>query len=267
MRNFLKELNIVGIVHLWEEGEAIKHVIDNLLKWCNYICLVMDFPDIITDVIIREYKKKYPEIIQFEYFKYDIVRTAKNCRRREKLIREQVVEQKLAMVKRIHEEIKPVDILLTPDSDEIYTNYLPEMLEKFWKSDFTSICTKPIDVYGNFYLIHNKSMMSHWRAYKYQPEISFTPRRFQDHYYPYPAKEAWRGLNGGFIHLTSHKDFLNLKKRINHGDLLKVHPNAKFWKLDKPAYELTPEEYVDIIKNKKPDFIAEKDYDKIKNYA
>ncbi len=253
MRDFLKELNVVGCVHTWCEGEAVRFVIDNLLKWCNHIVIVQDFPDLLTDKIIRSYKEKYPDIIQFEYFRHDIIRTAKNCRRREKITRELIVEHKLAMVKKIHEEIKSVDILLCPDSDEIFTDYLPEMLEKFWESDYTSICTKSIDVQNTFYLIHNKGMMSHWRIYRYQPDIHFTPRRYQDHYYPFPAKNAWRGLNGGFIHLPQLNEFQELKKGMGHKMTLDVHPNTKFWKLDKPAYKLTPDEYKEVI-SRPPEF-------------
>jgi len=263
MREFLKDLNITACVGTWKEGEGVRYCLDNLLKWCDYIAIIQDDPDELTNRIITEYREKYPDVFRVEISKVPKLNKPENVGRRERVYRSELAEERLALVRKIHNEERPVDILLTPDSDEVFTDYLPEMLEIFWKSNWTSICAKPIEVYDTPYFIHNRGLMSHWRVYKYEPTIHFTPRRYQDHFWVYPARMAWRGMDGGFVHLSSIKEFYNAKRLICPKTVLDVHPNAKIWKLNKPAWELTPEEYISIIR-KPCDFLL-KDYEKNKD--
>lgn len=263
MRNFLNDLNITACVGTWKEGPAVKYCLDNLLKWCDYIAINQDDPDEVTRGIIDEYAKKYPDIIRTQISKVPKLNNPENVGRRERVYRSELAEERLALVRGVHEKERSINILLTPDSDEVFTNYLPTILEEFWKSEFTSICTKPIEVFDNPYLIHNRGLMSHWRVYKYEPSIHFTPRRYQDHFWVYPASKAWRGINGGFVHLSSLKEFSAAKRLICPKSISDVHPNAKIWRLNKPAWELTPDEYLEII-NKPCDFLL-KDYEENKN--
>lgn len=259
MRNFLKQLNIVGAVNTWEEGDILKHCLDNLLKWCDKIVVIMDRPDEATEELVRSYKKRYTGHFRIGYTDIDVLRNKDNTRRIEKVRRSDMVETKLALVRELHKE-KPIDILLSPDSDEIFTDALPKILEEFMTRPETSICMKSSNVYNNMFAIHTNGMMRHWRIYKYVPTIHFTPRRFQDHYHIDGA--TWRPTEIGFVHLAQLEGFQELRQRTTHEKkFVEAHPDAGIWKVAKPANELTPEEYQETI-NREPDFNM-KEYDEL----
>ena len=54
MRNYLKNLNIVGAICIYHEGDMCKYSIDNLLEHCDKICISMDYPDEKTLAIIEK---------------------------------------------------------------------------------------------------------------------------------------------------------------------------------------------------------------------
>jgi hypothetical protein len=258
MRNFLTNLNIVACVNCWEEGKALSHCLGSLIQVVDYVAIMLDHPSEETVEVVNRYKNLYPDIVRVGYTTAPALKNPNNVRRREKVYRSNLVEDKLALVKKIHREERPIDILLSPDSDEMFNISLPQILTDFWQSDKTCVFMKSMDVYSDFYLLHNKGLMSHCRAYKYKDEVNFTPRRYQDFYNPYRKRDSMF-VDGGYIHLSQHADFRKLKAIVGDARVIDSHPKAKFWKLDKPAWELTPAEYQLVIA-RQPDYIAQKDY-------
>lgn len=259
MRNFLNNLCIVGATNCWEEGETLKYCVDNLLKWCDYVVLTMDNPNQETEDLVKKYAEKYPSIIRYNYSDVPKLKHADLIRRREKVNRSRLVESKLALVKKIHAEDRPVDILLNPDSDEVYTDYLPTLLKDFWQSDYDCIFIKSIDIFQDFNIIQSRGLMSHFRICKYRPDTSFTPRRDRTYYYPY--NKPWKGVIGTYVHFSHLTALKGLRTRIDKRQLVDVHPETKLWKINKPAWELTPKEYKQLIITKST-WILE-DYEKL----
>lgn len=255
-----QNLHIVGCVGCWQEGATARYTLDNLLKYCDEIAVLLDQPDVITEEFILSYKKKYPDVFRVEYSTIPPLRLASHIRRRTKVYANRLGEEKLAIVKKIHEERK-VDILLSMDSDEVFNNSFVDILTQFLSSKFTSVCIRPMDVYDTPYFLHNKGMASHWRIYRYDPAVHFTPWRHRDFFRPYRGRDTMYGVIGGFVHLNMLRENMERKAKIGNPSLLQVCPNTKLWKISKPAWELTISEYQDIIN--KPETCLLKDYEKL----
>jgi hypothetical protein len=254
-----QNLHIVGCVGCWQEGATAKYTIDNLLKYCDEIAILLDKPNVETEQLVRTYEKNFPGVFHIEYSTVPPLRDPRHIRRRTKVYASELGEQKLAIVKKIHES-RSVDILLAVDSDEVFNNSFVDILTQFWSSKFTSVCMRPMDVYDTPYFLHNKGMASHWRIYKYSPFIHYTPWRYRDFFHPYRERETWKGIIGGFVHLNMLRENMARKVKIGNPSLLETCPDTKLWKIDKPAWELTIEEYQEIIN--KPETCLLKDYEK-----
>lgn len=259
MRNFLNDQHIVGCLGVWREGEIMKYAIDNLLFLCDEVAILMDYPDENTLQIIEEYKKVNGDRIWTENSTVPPLRDPTHLKRRYKVFQSRIVEQKLAIVKRIHAQ-RPIDILLAMDSDERYTDEMPQILQEFWKRPETSICMKSIDVYDRPEIIHNKGMLSHWRAYKFHPGVNFTPWRYRDFFQTYRHNDTWK-IKGGFVHLSQLKILQSLRDKLRNPSLLEAHPHARLWKLEKPAWELTSKEYEKVLAS--PHTWLLEDYEKL----
>ncbi len=261
-RTFLRNLHIVGCVGVWSEGQALHYTFDNLLRWCDKIVVLLDKPNTETEGYVKMYKDKYPDIFRIEFSKVPPLRDPSHVRRRTKVFASQLGEEKLALVKQIHNE-RPVDILLSLDSDEVFTDGLPLLLEKFWNSSFDSICMKPITIYDVPYIVHEKGMASHWRVYKYRPDMHYTPWRYRDFFHPFLEKNTMYVPIGSFVHLNYLAENRERKIRIGNPSLSEVCPDTKLWKINKDAWELDNKEYLEII-NRPPDYLI-KDYEKLSN--
>lgn len=253
MRKFLKDKIICGAVGVWSEGDIIRYCLSSLLSYCDYIVVMMDYPDEKTENIVKEYKEKYPEMFRIGYTTAPKLRDPNHLKRRAKVYASQIVEDKLSLVKRIHKEEKPIDILLTPDSDEVFTSNLPNFLTEFWDSGKSAFRTSYIDVYENMNLIHTKGLQPHFRGYRYCEDLSFTPRRYFDCYYPIKMNESFF-IDRGMVHLSQLKENWDTRIKLREYPLHIISPNAKIWKTEKNADLLTSEEYNNII-SKNPDYI------------
>jgi len=63
----IKDIKIIGAMLVSREGEILHYTIPGLLKWCDWILLMMDNEDEETKKIVLDYKKKYPDKIQVSY--------------------------------------------------------------------------------------------------------------------------------------------------------------------------------------------------------
>jgi len=251
MKDFINT-TIVGTVGVWREGDIIRHTLDNLLSWCKFICVVLDFPDEKTKGIVEEYRKAHPHIFRVSTTSSvpDLIHP-ENIKRRAKVYASLIVEEKLKLVRELNKE-HPIDILLTPDSDEIFVDHFLELLNDFWDSGKSSFCTSYIDVFDTMNLIHTKGLQAHWRGYRYSPELNFTPRRYRDFYNPIKYEDTFH-MSRGIVHLSQLRENWENRRKLRESPLYELSPNAGLWKTDKRADLLTEEERKNIIL-KKPDY-------------
>jgi len=249
-RDFLTDITIVGATLVSRCGPILHHTIPNLLKWCDWCLLMVDNESEETMEIVNKYKAKYPDRIRVEHTGFDRATEKQEQEQRglfhrfkplQGPIRDTVFEYMRNEVK----NGKKVDILIWPDSDEIFSNSLPALLEDFWKmEDKKAITMKPIDVFGDFMTIHSRSMTGHTRIFKFFPELTAIPYRSACNYRPL-TKQNRIGSNRVLIHLAS----LTPQKR----DWRNKHwkPNARMsealWKLPKDIREMTPDELRSIL--------------------
>jgi len=253
MRNFLKQLNIVGGVNVWSEGDMCKYAIDNLLKWCDKVVIMMDNSDEYTTNIIVDYVEQYPKRIVIG--KTDILPAlvGQSVARRHKLNSARLSECLLNLVRSEHYK-RPIDIFLFLNSDEIYTNSLPDVLDKFVNSTLDTVFIRPIEVYESMNIIINRGLIPHARIYKYTPKLTAIPphKTFEtadgiatrDYWFPYKLKRNIMRADYTFVHLQRlTKKNRELRLKAKGGVAVK---GTKLWRVSKPAYELTPEEGLSI---------------------
>jgi len=261
MRNFLKDVHIVGGVGVWSEGEIIRHCIENLLKYCDHVFLTMDYSDDKTKGIVMEYKNKYPEQITVGDTSARVGPPNRESypamMGRQKTFCGDLIQCNFDMVKEYHEKVKKVDILIFMDSDEILTDNIPNVLEEFWKSTIDTVFIKPIEVFMDMHIICNKGLVSHAKIYKYVPEISAKPYSQQNFYLPYRRNRNIMKASWNFCHLA-RLNTENRKLRSALRNNQKSDPEMKLRRVSKPAYELTPKE-AEIVDNSEK-FVRLKDW-------
>lgn len=190
MRNFLKDIFICGGVLAFREGKLIRYCLNNLIKYCDHIVVVLDNHNKETEKIVLSYKKKHPGLFTVVYSglgRYEPARLGalkSRLNRKQARIRQRVLDE----VSKLNEKQK-VDILLFPDADEIFTKYLPDLLIKFWEGDKKVISMRPITIFDSFNIIRKHTLIPHCRIFKYQPEISTAPWRHRCFYQPFTYED------------------------------------------------------------------------------
>jgi len=256
MRNYLKELNIVGGVGVWSEGEICRYSIENLISICDRVVIMMDNSDDKTKSIVMEYKNKYPDIVVVGENNILPAKEDESIMRRQKKYEGEIIQAAFDLIRKVHDE-RPIDILLFIDSDEMFTDNFPNILEDFVKRKEDTIFIRPIEVYGWMNVICNKGLVAHAKVYKYVKEISSIPYSKQNYYLPYRINRNIIKAPWNFVHLarlTEENRALRIKIRSRHSS-----PDNKLRRVNKPAYQLTPEEHEKVINH--PDFIRLGDWD------
>ena len=263
MRDFLNNINIVSGINVWSEGEICRYAIEDAIKWSDKVVIIMDNSDSITRNIVMGYKEKHPAVIVTGTTDIPIIE-GQRMRRRLKENSCRLTECLLRKIKEEHDK-DPIDIFLFKNSDEIFTNSLPSILEKFIESSTDTVFIKPIEVYDDMKLLINRGLFSHARIYKYNPSITAIPggKResetmgyiTRDYFIPYREKRNIMRANYGFVHLSRlTKENRRLRKARNW-----LTSDARLWRIGKPAYELTPEEASSIYSD--GNYLSIKDYD------
>lgn len=251
-RNFLPNLHIVEAMLAFREGDLLRLTIDAYLKIVDKVVVLLDNWDKKTEDVVRQIARDEKRIIvgystiQRSLWKDEEIPGKLNERFKE--MEGEIRQQLLDLVKKEHEK-KPIDILLMGDCDEIFINYFPEILEKFWKSDKQTLITKYIQMIGDFNTFHNRPIYSHNRAFKYRPDLTSIPMKGRLMLYPYTKEDAMRG--GYFtVHLA---DFS--KEFIDNRALYKKRPfgeETMVWRTEKDVRDLTNEDCVRIFAKKMP---------------
>jgi hypothetical protein len=256
MRDFLTDLTIWGATLVSRGGDILHYTIPCLLKYCDIVLLMEDNEDEYTHNIVMEYQNKYPDRIRISQsgFRRATENEENNPRGlfhrfkpKQGPIRETVFEY-IRNVKRNGEK---VDILIWPDEDEIFSDSLKQLLIDFWgMEDKVAITMKPVDVFGDLYTVHSKSMTGHSRIFKPFEKLTAVPYRCACYHHGLTKKNRI-GCNRILIHLAS------LRKDWRRDHWKPSSPGyEKLWKLPKIITEMTPEELRDVFK-RESDFTVE----------
>lgn len=245
MRNYLKNIEIVGAVMVYQEGEQCKMLLDWYYENCDRVCILLDNWDKETENIILEYKEKFPDRTYISYSD-EPVRESKNkiqgqikkrFKSRQNYIRERVIIE----LKKMHDK-KFIDLLIWLDSDEVPINQFPEFLIDFWDNplyDFMALGF--VEVYDNFKILVNQKMAPHGRVYKYKPEITAQPYAIRTVYHPYELKRPWK-IRHVIVHRCHLTEEYRARRQFFDNIDMKRHFPRCVWLLPKDVREMTVDE-------------------------
>jgi len=246
----LEHIHIAGGVLVSRAGETLNYTLRNLLKWCDWILIVLDNEDIDTLRIVNEYYKKYPERIRvihsgFKRIGAEMEGVPGALLQRFKGLQGPIRETVFTYMRKEHKK-NPIDILIYPDSDEIFTIYFEKLLLDFWRmEDMRVIRMRCVWPFGDLNTIGRTKMCSHARVFKFDPKISTYPwsKDWLRNPTPFSGKQHLRNENI-LVHLSHFKESMlewRAKNWRNYPSL-----SIPLWTLNKNVLESSDED----IKNK-----------------
>jgi len=262
MRKFLKDITIVGAMLVSRSGPLLHYSIPSLLKWCDWVLIMLDNEDERTEQVVIDYKERYAKRIRIAYSGFPRAtikqEKAKMLGRKEKgallrrfkglqgRIRETVFEYLRECLK----EGESIDILVFPDHDEVFSDSMPALLEDFWNmSDKRAIAMKPVAVFDSMKIIKGHSMTAHVRVLRFAPDFKANPYRARCYYTPLTRGNT-KGDRFTLIHL--HSLLLEMRKwRSTHWKTT-LMSDSPLWKLNKDVRRMTPKEITKVLFEEKP---------------
>jgi hypothetical protein len=149
-----------------------------------------------------------------------------------------------------------IDIVLYPDSDEIFSSNLMNLLETFWNSKYKAIMCKAVDVFGNFTTIHNNGMTGHLRIMKWDNAISAIPYRWQCTYLPMRGEERMKD-NYTLIHLSMLNKEIMEWKSVYWGNRMNVIKNWQLWRTGEDVRVMSPKDLAVILSKSADTIVSE----------
>ena len=225
----------------------------NLLKWCDWIMIIMDNQNQEVEEKVYEYQRKNHDKIFVRRSSIPHKLFARSGRElsyheRWKLAKGIIRNDIFVNLRCILGWKKPgydkIDIVLMPDHDVIFTDFLPELLERFWNSECRAISMKHVDVINDLKTITSSPIGHHVHIVKYSPELAGLPRRFFALYYPLERKDLM------FVaYYSVHLAYLTEKNRIWRAENWKTDNvvENKTYKLDKTVEQTSPNEINNIL--------------------
>ena len=194
MRKFLTDIQIVGTMLVSRCGKILHYSIPSLLKYCDWILIIMDNENEKTRRIVWEYKEKYPDKIRlaisgFKPATQEQEETPGGLFERFRPLQPYIRDK---LFQFLHMEVKhgkKIDLILCPDSDECFNASLPEVLVDFWKSDKKGLYCKHISAYDKLNILVAKRQPGTVIAFKYDPKLSAIPYRNWNICYPLEKDE------------------------------------------------------------------------------
>jgi hypothetical protein len=203
MRNFLQDKKIVGATLCSRAGSLAEYCLNNLLKYCDKVIIVLDNPDEVTKNIVNNYAERHKEI-EIIVSPFPVTGGEEDIemlKSRFKMLQGEIRDIVFKKLREMYNNGDKTDILLFPDSDEIFSDNLPNLLEEFWASESKAIVMKAVDVFGGFDTIHREGMTGHVRIVKYYPELTSVPYRWRTNYWPLKKADKM-GDDFTLIHLS-----------------------------------------------------------------
>ena len=259
MRNFLKDLYIVGAVQVFREGKLIRYGINDLMKYCDHIVILIDNEDKRTRDIALRYKRKYKDY--FTICWSGVPRSVKEKEKKPGHIKHRAKHTKnyskgvvLYELRKLNKKRK-IDILIFHDADEMFTDHFPKVLEKFWESNKSALAVRLVQPFDDFYTIYEHRAFPHFRIFKYRDDMRAFPTRFRQLFFPFTSRDAM-GHNYSMIHLGSFtEEMRQLHKRWTGRE---PNPEYRLWKTDKDIRKMSPEEIGKVLKS--PHFLTRREY-------
>lgn len=251
-----KNIVVVGAIMVSRNHELLDITISDLLKRCAWIIIQLDNESKEVEEKVYEFQKKYYDRIFVRRSSItDTVLTKSGreltYRKRCKQIKGWIREDVFINLRRILEWNKPgydkIDILLFPDSDQIFTDYLPELLEKFWESEYKAISMIPIEVVGDMKTIQRTVLGHHVHILKYNKDFHAFPWRHFALYHPLSPSDLMRA-NYYSVHLPYLTEDLRNWRKENWKEF--DAEKSQLYKLPKSAEQMRPEEVEEVLNDK-----------------
>jgi len=255
MRTFLPDLKIAGAMLVSRCGKILDYTIPSLIEHCDYLLIMMDNEDEKTIEKVNKYKRIYKDkiIVRNSGFRRATEEEETDNRglyRRFKPLQGQIRDTVLQFFRDEEAADRKVDIILWPDSDEIFNLEMPESVERMWNEGYKAVTARPITIFGDFNTISADTMAGHSRIFRYFKELTAIPTIGFCHYRPLKRKDRLMAPKI-FIHL------LRLTKekadwRENHWSGRGIADDEPLWRLEKDIRKMTSQEIEEILK-RKPD--------------
>jgi hypothetical protein len=247
MRSYLKEIEIVGAVMVYQEGEQCRWSLNWLYDNCDRVCILLDNFNSETEAIVLQYKEKYPDRTNVFYSEEPANekrnkiqgQVKKRFKNRQPYIREQLIKG----LRTMHDE-KPIDLLIWPDSDETFINEFPKHLEEFRQRGEEFMFLGFVEVYDSMDQIITQIMAPHGRVFKYKPEMTALPYQMRTVYHPYELKRPWKVRNV-VVHVCHLTEEYRARRQFFDNRNMKEETKRLLWKLPKDVREMTAEEIAD----------------------
>lgn len=252
-RNFLIDKKIIGAIIVSKNVEIFEIAINNLLKWCDWILVMIDCEEENTiNKVLELQKQNYDRIwVRRSPITHEVLmRNGQFADYRQRwkmvkgLVRNSIFVQLREILNLKMKNFNRINYLLFVDSDECFTNYLPELLEKFDKSDYKAIAFKHVHPVNDLYTIQDSTMMSHVHAWKWQDDLCGWPWQYRNAMHPIKWSETMQA-DYYSVHLCYLTDKIR-KWRYDNWKPAEID-NDKLHKLNKSVLEISPEEIKEIF--------------------
>ena len=255
MRTFLTDKKIIGVMLVSQCADLLDITIPNLLKWTDWCLIIMDNQSKEVEEKVYEYQRQNHDTMfvrrsSIPHKLFSKSGKELNYHERWKSIKGVVRNDIFVNLRCILDWKKKgydhIDILLLPDHDVIFTNYLPELLERFLDSDYKAITMKHIDVINDMKTITSSGIGHHVHIVKYNRELAGLPRRFYAIYHPLQRKDLMPAQ-----YYSIHLAYFTEKNRKWRADNWKNYNvmERKMYKLNKSVEETNPSEIINVLKN------------------
>ena len=250
MRKYLKNIEIVGATMVYKEGEQCRWSLDWLYANCDRVCILLDNWDDKTEKIVKEYAKAHPKRTRIIYsdveVEYDKNTYRGFVKHRFKKLQASVRECMLKEINAMNDE-KPIDILIWPDSDEVFIDEFHKYLEMFWneRTEFDYMMLGFVEVYDSMQMILSQKMAPHGRVYRYKPNMTIHPWVGRTRYHPHcDEKRPWK-LRHTVIHVNQLTKEYRQRRRFFENSKKKDMNTRELWILPKDVREMTADEIAD----------------------
>ena len=245
MRNYLNDIEIVGATMCYKEGEQCRWSIDWLIENCDRVLVLLDNWDEKTENIVLDYKNRFPEKVFVKYSNEapgsrDLIHG--QVKRRFKLRQNFIREQAIKGLRELHDK-KPIDLLIWPDSDEVFINQFPSILENFWynKKEYDFMMLGFLEIYDSFRILISQKMAPHGRVFHYNPEMSAHPYQPRTVYFPFNLKRPLKVRNV-VIHLNHFTEEYRKRRQFFDNVDMMTECVRYVWFLPKDLREMTVDE-------------------------
>lgn len=257
-RDFLEDIDIVGVMLVSRYEAILDCTIPHLLRWCDWVLIVLDNENQEVTNKVFAFKEKYDKRII-------VIRSSapplspkeeeepRSGKARWSVWKGNIRDDVFVFFKRwlMFDESRNIDMVIWPDHDEIFNEYFPELLKEFWNCDkYRAIAMKPVEVFRSMSTIKICDMSPHIRVFKYDSSLSALPYRHRAFYQPLTPKQLMRS-NYVLTHLAYLNDYW-IKWRAKHWKAPSldnhIEESGMIKKLDKEVIYYHPKEIHEIIK-------------------